>query len=69
VQKENPMYRKRLTEILAPSLQQIDATPIGHQTSSVILSPEEQNRKLQGMVFQRAVAQNEQEEKAKSTDE
>lgn len=69
VQKENPLYRKRLTEIMAPSLRQIDATPIGHQTTSTILSPEEQNRHLQDLVLQRAAAQNAQEEKTLPPDE
>jgi protein phosphatase 1 regulatory subunit 7 len=66
VQDAHPMYRRMLKDMLAPSLQQIDATPIGHQVVAAVETPEARNRRLQQLVMERALRQQQQEEEAKS---
>jgi protein phosphatase 1 regulatory subunit 7 len=63
VQDTNPMYRRQLKEMLAPSLKQIDATPIGHQVVAAVETPEARNRRLQQLVMERALKQQQQHEK------
>lgn len=55
--QSEPFYRRHLAEILAPSLTQIDATPIGHTVVSAVETPAQRNRRLQQLVMERAAHQ------------